>query len=64
MDGIVKFFNIEHEYGFIAGEDEKDYYFNYRDVIDGVILKADDNVVFDESSNERGLRALNVKHVL
>jgi len=59
MKGKVKWYNRMKEYGFITGEDNKDY-FVHSSEISGTIDEGDD-VEFEPASTERGLQAKKVK---
>ena len=61
MNGTVKWFNKKKGYGFIKGEDEKDYFVHYTSVPRGVFLREEDTVTFDPVENEKGLQAQNVQ---
>lgn len=61
MNGTVKWFNKKKGYGFIKGEDEKDYFVHYTSVPRGVFLREEDTVSFDPVENEKGLQAQNVQ---
>ena len=60
--GKVKKFNKEKGYGFITGEDGKDYFFYYTSLnMSGFkTVDADAKVEFEAQETERGLRAVNV----
>ena len=61
MEGTVKFFNIKKGFGFVKGDDEKDY-FVHISAIGGIkFLREGDRVSFDSAEGERGLKAENVK---
>jgi cold shock protein len=60
MKGSVKFFNETKGFGFITGEDNKDYFVHQSGLTDGVRLNNDDTVSFDVESGDRGLKAVNV----
>lgn len=64
MQGSVKFYNEKKGYGFIKGDDGKDYFFHVSNVAqeDGIILP-EDTVEFDTKRNKRGTMAINVKVV-
>ena len=47
MKGKVKFFNGMKNFGFITGEDEKEYFVHQSAVADGVALKEGDDVEFE-----------------
>lgn len=63
MNGTVKWFNKKKGYGFIKGEDDKDYFVHYTSVPRGVFLKDNDQVTFDPVQNEKGLQSQNVNKV-
>ena len=65
MKGTVKMFNKEKGYGFIRGEDGKDYFFHYSVLVmdDFKTDEKGENVEFDVQESERGLRANNVKKI-
>jgi len=60
MKGKVKFFNERKGFGFIAGEDGKDYFMHQSALAAGVRPKDNDPVSFDVEEGERGLKAANV----
>ena len=60
MKGTVKFFNTEKQFGFIAGEDGKEYFVHVSGLADGVTIRDDDAVTFDPAEGDRGLKAENV----
>jgi len=61
MKGKVKFFNQEKEFGFIIGDDGKDYFFHKSGLEDGVSINEDDAVEFSTEQGDKGLKAINVK---
>ena len=65
MKGTVKMFNKEKGYGFIRGEDGKDYFFHYSVLVmdDFKTAEKGEEVEFDVQESERGLRANNVKKI-
>ncbi|MFT4326144.1 MAG: cold-shock protein [Candidatus Woesearchaeota archaeon] len=60
MKGVVKFYNREKNYGFVTGEDEKDYFVHISGLNEGVNLSENDAVTFDVEEGDRGLKAVNV----
>jgi len=60
MKGKVKFFNLEKEFGFIIGDDGKDYFVHKTGLEDGLILNADNSVEFSVEKGDRGLKAVKV----
>ena len=61
MKGTVKFFNAGKGFGFIAGEDGKEYFVHQTGLVEGVHLKENDQVTFDVEEGDRGLKAVNVQ---
>jgi len=60
MKGTVKFFNREKEFGFITGEDGKDYFVHKTSLQDGVTIDKDDSVTFEAEKGDRGMKAVKV----
>lgn len=60
MKGKVKFFNDMKGFGFIAGDDGKEYFVHQSALNAGVTLKENDAVVFDVEQGDRGAKAANV----
>ena len=60
MKGKVKFFNSEKEFGFIIGDDGKDYFVHKTGLQDDVTIGEDDSVEFSSEQGDRGLKAVNV----
>jgi cold shock CspA family protein len=68
MQGEVKVVNIARGFGFISGEDRRDYFFHFNNVLKGTIsphkLVPGDHVAFDILENEdlkRNPQAINVR---
>ena len=61
MEGDVKFFNRKKGFGFISGDDGKDYFVHFSAVTPGVFLRDNDRVSFDGEEDDRGLKAKNVQ---
>lgn len=60
MKGTVKFFNGMKGFGFIAGEDGKEYFVHQTGLAEGVSITENDTVTFDVEEGERGPKASNV----
>ncbi|GAA2902297.1 cold-shock protein [Enterococcus pseudoavium] len=60
--GTVKWFNQEHGFGFIAGEDGKDIFLHYSDIVgEGYrLLEEGQSVVYTIGESDRGKKATNV----
>ncbi len=61
MKGKVKFFNHEKEFGFIIGDDGKDYFVHKSGLEDGITIDENDSVEFSTEKGDKGLKAVNVK---
>ncbi|MBR9704446.1 cold shock domain-containing protein [Candidatus Pacearchaeota archaeon] len=60
MKGKVKFFNRQKKFGFIGGEDNKEYFVHESGVEKGPIDENDD-VTFEVEDGDRGPKAVKVK---
>jgi len=61
MKGTVKFFNRSKGFGFIAGEDGKEYFVHSTGLKEGVSINENDSVTFDVTEGDRGPKAENVE---
>jgi len=63
MQGRVKWFNNQKGYGFIQGENSKQYFVHYKSIeTDGFkTLSENDDVEFEPGENNKGLLAQNVR---
>ena len=61
MNGTVKFFNEMKGFGFVSGEDGKEYFVHLTGLAEGTSLKENDAVTFDVEEGDRGPKAVNVK---
>ncbi len=61
MKGKVKFFNEGKHFGFITGEDEKDYFVHSSQILEDAHLAEDDEVEFEATEGDRGPLAKEVK---
>ncbi len=60
MKGTVKFFNSEKEFGFITGEDGKEYFVHKTGLEEGVTIDKDDSVTFEAEEGDKGMKAVKV----
>ena len=60
MNGTVKFFDSGKHFGFIAGEDGKEYFVHESGLAEGVSIAENDAVTFDVEEGDRGPKAVNV----
>ena len=60
MKGKVKFFNVMKGFGFIAGDDGKEYFVHKTGLKSGVTIGENDEVSFDVEQGDRGPKAVNV----
>jgi cold shock protein len=61
MNGTVKFYNFNKNFGFITGEDGNDYFVHGSGIADGESIKDGMPVTFDVTEDEKGKKAINVK---
>ena len=61
MEGTVKFFNRKKGFGFISGDDGKDYFVHFTALPKGTFLRDNDRVSFNGVEGDRGLKAENVQ---
>ncbi|MCK4338380.1 MAG: cold shock domain-containing protein [Candidatus Cloacimonetes bacterium] len=65
MKGKVKWFNKSKGYGFITGEDGKEYFVHWRSIKEEgyKTLIEDDDVEFKTTETEKGIQAIEVSKV-
>lgn len=61
MEGTVKFFNRIKGFGFVSGDDGKEYFVHFSAVKDGKYLNEGDRVSFEPVEGEKGLKAEKVE---
>ena len=61
MEGTVKFFDIAKDFGFIQGDDGKDYFVHITALKEGTVIKEGDKVSFNTVEGDRGPKALDVQ---
>ncbi len=60
MKGKVKFYNEGKKFGFIAGEDGKEYFVHSSGLNAGVSVREGDSVTFSVEQGDKGPKASNV----
>ena len=60
MNGKVKFFNQVKGFGFIAGEDGKEYFVHTTGLNAGVSIREGDSVTFEIEQGDKGPKASKV----
>ena len=60
MKGTVKFFNKSKGFGFLTGEDGKDYFVHQTGLKEGVSLNENDAVEFEVEQGDKGPKAAKV----
>ncbi len=61
MKGTIKFFNDVKGFGFITGDDEKEYFVHESVLEEGTSLDKGDSVEFEIEQGDRGPKAVKVK---
>ncbi len=59
-DGIVKWFNYQKGYGFILGDDDKEYFVHFSGLAQGTFIRDNDVVSFEAAETDKGVQAKNV----
>ena len=62
-EGTVKFFNNEKQFGFIKGDDGKDYYVHVSGLKEGTTVAEGDKVSFKAVEGDRGSKAEEVEKI-
>jgi len=63
VEGTVKFFNSMKHFGFIAGDDGKEYFVHSSGLKEGTSITEGDKVSFKAVEGDRGLKAEEVEKV-
>ena len=61
VEGTVKFFNSMKHFGFIAGDDGKEYFVHSSGLKAGTSITEGDKVSFKPAQGDRGLKAEEVE---
>ena len=59
-NGKVKFYNKEKKFGFITGDDGKDYFFHASEISSDIYLRDGDKVEFKVVEGDRGPKAAEI----
>ena len=60
MKGKIKFFNEQKGFGFIIGEDGKEYFVHSTGLTSGASVREGDSVTFEIEQGEKGPKAVKV----
>jgi len=63
MNGKIKWYNYKKGFGFIVGEDGKEYFIHYSQVPQGTKLYEEDAITFDAVDTDKGVQAQNLQVV-
>lgn len=63
VEGTVKFFNNMKHFGFIAGDDGKEYFVHVSGLKEGTSITEGDKVSFKVVEGEKGLKAEEVEKI-
>lgn len=61
MKGKIKWFDIKKGFGFITGEDNKEYFVHYTALPNDYRPKEEENVLFEAKETDKGIQAQNVR---
>ena len=59
-NGKVKFYNKEKKFGFITGDEGKDYFFHASGISNDIYLRDGDKVEFKVVDGDRGPKAVEI----
>ena len=63
VEGTVKFYNEMKRFGFIAGDDGKEYFVHSSGLKEGTSIREGDRVKFEVVQGERGPKAEQVEKI-
>lgn len=63
MNGKIKWYRKEKGFGFITGEDNRDYFVHHTSLPEGIDNIDNRSVNFEKKDTDRGKQAFNVKFV-
>ncbi len=61
MHGTIKWFKEDKHYGFVTGDDGKDYFLHHSALPEGAVPQQGQEVEFEPTETERGIQAHNAK---
>jgi CspA family cold shock protein len=62
-EGTVKFFNVSKRFGFISGDDGKEYFVHESGLVAGTRIREGDKVKFEVVTGDRGAKAEQVEKI-
>ncbi len=63
VEGTVKFFNEMKHFGFIAGDDGKEYFVHVSGLKEGTTIREGDKVSFEVVQGDKGPKAEQVEKI-
>ncbi len=63
VEGTVKFFNEAKQFGFITGDDGKEYFVHASGLKEGTTIREGDKVKFEVVEGDRGPKAEQVEKI-
>lgn len=63
VEGTVKFYNEMKNFGFIAGDDGKEYFVHVSGLKEGTTIREGDKVKFEVVQGDRGPKAEQVEKI-
>jgi CspA family cold shock protein len=63
VEGTVKFFNEVKQFGFIAGDDGKEYFVHASGLKEGTTIREGDKVRFEVVQGDKGPKAEQVEKI-
>ncbi len=63
VEGTVKFFNEMKHFGFIAGDDGKEYFVHISGLKEGTTIREGDKVSFEVVQGDKGPKAEQVEKI-
>tara|TARA_B100000315_G_C14005847_1_gene332260 strand:+ start:69 stop:266 length:198 start_codon:yes stop_codon:yes gene_type:complete len=63
VEGTVRFFNTMKNFGFITGDDGKEYFVHTSGLKEGITIKEGDRVSFKAVEGDRGPKAEEIEKI-